>query len=258
MKPISLFVRACALLSLAVSSGACAHRTTLSPRGIINPPGKAGIVATGVVLVPNVPYSSNQNILIRNQDSSGRDYDLLSGPYPATGPATQLTVRNGVKGRIKTEGRDAPRTSMGLLARPGPQAQATDVAEVVEGNGDQFLYVIGKMPPTSSRRVIIGTPGTEYAVYIKDSANQDLVCVLDSTTGSPVQCVLRDGNGVPTPHMVELVKGQYVKVTVDGQGSPSFGPVLPIPGPNDPDPDGVRPFLQYVHERAQAAGLEAS
>ncbi|MBS0195354.1 MAG: hypothetical protein JSR77_01215 [Planctomycetes bacterium] len=217
-------LKACVWALAGMALAGCTVRPPLSPRAIVNKPGQAGLVQTGLVLVPGVGYSTNQNVLLRSQDSSGRDYDMLAGPFPKMGAPVTLTLHN----------------SISTLAL----------------SGDAFIYGIGKMPISRSKRVIVGTEGTEYAIRVNDAGDSDLVVVISSTSGKPVNCTLLDASGAPIPSTgINLDANYYVTVKPDGAGGHVFGPVTKTPGPADPDPDLVRDFLKYVESRAMAASL---
>ncbi|MBL8999624.1 MAG: hypothetical protein JNK25_00645 [Phycisphaerae bacterium] len=211
-----------AALALLVGCGRPV-RPLLSPVGVVNPPGKAGLVLTGIVLGPDEPFVTSQTVMMRSQDSSGRDYDLLAGPYPKGAGEIGIGTHNSITTATFT--------------------------------GEAFVYASGYMPITRSKRVIAGATGTIYAMRISDSTNADLIIVLEAKSTLPVTCeLLNPATGAPTGVRQKLGKGKYVKVSQSG-AMPVFGPITNIPKAGDADPDGVLPFLEHVRSKAVSANL---
>jgi hypothetical protein len=216
-------IGAVSILAAATLLGGCTARGPLSPRGVINPPGRAGLVLTSIVLDSRTPFMTRQSVLMRSQDSAGRDYDLLAGPYPWNAGEIGIGTHNSI-------------TTAALT-------------------GEAYSFVIGYMPITRSKRVLAGSVGTTYAMRVSDSTSSDLVIVLEAKAIAPVQCELLDpatGAGLGTKTSVP--QGKYVKVSMNGQ-TPVFGDVKDIPKVGAADPDNVLAFLAYVQEKAVAASL---
>lgn len=214
------------ILGAAIWIAGCGATHPRGRSGAINPPGEAGIVATGLVLVPGVPFMTNQNVLLKSRDSSLRDYELLVGPYPKLAGEAGINLHNSVA-----------------------------TAEIT---GESFGYLSGYMPITRTKRVLAGSLGTVFATRVNDTDQYDMIIVLDAKPTAPVVCeLLNPATGVPTGVTRSVAKGFYVKVRTSG-GVPVFDATKPIPAVGQPDPDGVLPFLDYVAARAKAAELTTS
>lgn len=217
------------LLASLMSAGGCActhHGSSpridpympFGPRDIRNDSRHTAVFASQTVLVPGVPFETRQNEYLRLADSSGRDFNLLLGPFPRLGRPASLRARN------------------------------PDVAAVIEAG---FAMMMGKQPNAIFKTVRTYSSGTYYIGWV----NGDDVYVFceRSNSGHPVVVEPDKGQAFPktelsTGQLARISNGQTISVT--RYFEPDHADQL-LPGLT---PEVVE-FLTYARSRGLAAGL---
>lgn len=209
-----------ALLALtALISGTGCARAPFGPFDLRNDSRHNGTLATELVLVPGVPFETNQNIIFRRADSSGRDFHMLIGPYPRLGAPAQITARN---------------------------------EEVVTVTSVGFVAAIGKQPIVITRFFVTSSSHTHYLCWAGPD-NTDYVFAENATPGYPINlapepgatfapAALLTGQFAAYTPATGLRIGQYFDPATPGSLSPGLTPELVD-------------FITYVRSREVAAGM---
>jgi len=188
------------------------------PRDIRNDKSHTAVFSNQTVLVPGIPFETRQNEYLRLADSTGRDFNMLFGPYPRLAPPASLHVRN------------------------------PDVTAVIDLG---FSMMMGKQPSAIFKTVRTYSAGTYYIGWI--NGGDVYVFCENSSHGRPVAVLPDAGEAFAK---AELTTGSYAKIT--GGTSISIVRYFEegradrlLPGI---DPEVVE-FLTYARSRGLAAGL---
>jgi hypothetical protein len=209
---------AAVLISSLTGCGSAARPS----RFFVNDRSRSAYVVTEKVLVPGVPFSTQQNELLHQSDTSGRDYYLLFGPYPRLAGTSTITVRN------------------------------PDLTVVVEDT-PFFGVVTGTKPTAVVKSVRTFSEGTEYILC--SVGDKVAVFCESSHTGRPVVLESDNPTGFPLPR-TEVSTGQYA--TVDRAGAVAVRKYFEPSHPEAIDPTlpaELVEALTYARGRSQAAGL---
>lgn len=205
------------MLFVLVTISGCGHnRWSSTPRHINDSQHNAAML-TRTVLVPGVPFSTNQNAVIRVADSGGRNFELLLGPYPINGGNGTVVTHNSELEIVLVEG---------------------------------FAVAIGKQPHVRTRTGLGGSNGTHFTVW--STADADYFFVEQAVATHPVRVTEFSTNKT---HV--LSEGDYVKFSRQGLAAVRgryFNPLNRATGLLITDPVLVD-FITYTRWRTAAGGF---
>lgn len=221
-------VLAAAGVLMLAAGCSCPHRVACNPRqdpyvpfgprDIRNDSRHTAVFSSQTVLVPGVPFETRQNEYLRLADSTGRDFNMLLGPFPRLGSPAVLRARN------------------------------PDVTTVIETG---FALMMGKQPNAIFKTVRTYSSGTYYIGWVNGS--DVYVFCENSMAGHPVIAAPDSGEAFTK---TELATGQYARIQ-NGQAvsvvryfDQGHADQL-LPGL---EPEVVE-FLTYARSRGLAAGL---
>lgn len=194
------------------------NNNSFGPFDIRNDARHNATIATDLVLVPGVPFETNQNVILRRADDSGRDFSMLMGPYPRLGTPARITARNELVETVTTHG---------------------------------FLAAIGKQPIVIIRYVRTSSSHTHYLCWA-GPANTDYVFVEQADPEHPVVLTPEPGS---TFAPVSLTTGQFATIT---DSTVTVGTYFDATTPGalaEPFPPDLTDFVTYVRSREVAAGF---
>jgi len=212
--PMAMVV--CSLILLVNLIG-CGHNQKYHSRPIINDSQHNAAMLTRTVLVPGVPFSTNQNAVIKIADSGGRNFELMVGPYPIKGGNGTVVTKN---------------SELQVL--------------LVEG----FAVAIGKQPHVKTKTGSGSSSGTHFTVW--SLPDGDYFFVEQAVATHPVRVVEYSTNKT---HV--LSEGEYVKLSSNGLPAVRgwyFSPKYRATALLITDPLLVN-FVTYTRWRSAAGGL---
>lgn len=205
------------MLFMFVTLTGCAnHRGSKNPR-FVNDSQHNAAMLTRTVLVPGVPFSTNQNAVIKVADSGGRDFELLVGPYPINGGNGTVVTHNSELEIVLVEG---------------------------------FAVAIGKQPHVKTRTGAGSSSGTHFTVW--STADADYYFVEQAVATHPVRVT-----EFSTKKVHVLSEGEYVKFSRQNLPAVRgwyFNPRLRATGLLITDPVLVD-FVTYTRWRTTAGGF---